>query len=269
MGPLDNLVGMQYRIDHLENLKADVFDFIAFPMTKIKGVVEEFEVKPGGRVYVGDEGDVTYLVPDATALNADFQIRELENKMEELAGAPRQAMGIRTPGEKTKYEVQTLENATGRIFQNKISFFERNFLEEALNDMLELSRRNISGSDLVRTLDDDIKVVNFLSITKEDITANGRLRAKGASHFAKEAMLVQNLTNLANSAIGQDPAVKAHMSGKKLAKLFEEVFDLEKYELYGENIRIVEEQETARMVQQAQENLQLEAQTPSGLPGDE
>jgi len=26
MGPLDNLVGMQYRIDHLENLKADVFD---------------------------------------------------------------------------------------------------------------------------------------------------------------------------------------------------------------------------------------------------
>ena len=32
MGPLDNLVGMQYRIDHLENLKADVFDQIAYPM---------------------------------------------------------------------------------------------------------------------------------------------------------------------------------------------------------------------------------------------
>src|SRR5690606_3851777 len=30
-GPLDNLLGMQYRIDHLENLKADVFDLIAHP----------------------------------------------------------------------------------------------------------------------------------------------------------------------------------------------------------------------------------------------
>lgn len=26
MGPLDNIVGMQYRIDHLENLKADAMD---------------------------------------------------------------------------------------------------------------------------------------------------------------------------------------------------------------------------------------------------
>jgi hypothetical protein len=41
MGPLDNLVGMQYRIDHLENLKADVFDLIAFPPLKIKGYVED------------------------------------------------------------------------------------------------------------------------------------------------------------------------------------------------------------------------------------
>jgi hypothetical protein len=26
MGPLDNLVGLQYRIDHLENAKADALD---------------------------------------------------------------------------------------------------------------------------------------------------------------------------------------------------------------------------------------------------
>ena len=36
MGPLDNLVGMQYRIDHLENLKSDVFDQIAYPILKIR-----------------------------------------------------------------------------------------------------------------------------------------------------------------------------------------------------------------------------------------
>jgi hypothetical protein len=75
MGPLDNLVGMQYRIDHLENLKADVFDQIAYPIMKIRGDVEDFDYKPGERIYVGEEGDVGYLAPDATALQADLQIR--------------------------------------------------------------------------------------------------------------------------------------------------------------------------------------------------
>ena len=50
MGPLDNLVGMQYRIDHLENLKADVFDQIAYPVMKIRGDVEDFDFAPGARI---------------------------------------------------------------------------------------------------------------------------------------------------------------------------------------------------------------------------
>jgi hypothetical protein len=103
-GPLDQLVGMQYRIDHLENLKADVFDLIAYPVMVIYGnTVEEFEYEPGATIFVGDEGKVDFLRPDATALQADMQIAELMGRMEELAGAPKQAMGIRTPGEKTKY----------------------------------------------------------------------------------------------------------------------------------------------------------------------
>jgi hypothetical protein len=136
-GPLDQLVGMQYRIDHLENLKADVFDLIAYPVMVVYGnTVEEFEYEPGATIFVGDEGKVEFLRPDATALQADMQIAELMGRMEELAGAPKQAMGIRTPGEKTKYEVQTLENAAGRIFQSKVSWFERNILEPLLNGML-------------------------------------------------------------------------------------------------------------------------------------
>ena len=75
MGPLDNLVGMQYRIDHLENLKADVFDQIAYPIIKIRGDVEDFDFEPAARIYMGEEGDVGYLAPDSTALNADFQIQ--------------------------------------------------------------------------------------------------------------------------------------------------------------------------------------------------
>jgi hypothetical protein len=35
MGPLDNLVGLQYRLDHVENMKADMLDLTAFPPVKI------------------------------------------------------------------------------------------------------------------------------------------------------------------------------------------------------------------------------------------
>ena len=77
MGPLDNLVGMQYRIDHLENLKADVFDMIAHPPVYQKGYVEQWEWGPGEKILGDVDSDVRMLSPDTTALNADFQIQFL------------------------------------------------------------------------------------------------------------------------------------------------------------------------------------------------
>lgn len=256
MGPLDNLVGMQYRIDHLENLKADVFDQIALPMLKVRGDVEDFEYQPGGRVFMGEEGDVGYLVPDATALNADFQIQTLENKMEEMAGAPRQAMGIRTPGEKTAFEVQTLQNAAGRIFQHKAAQFEREFIEPILNAMLESARRNMDYSDTIRVLDDETGAILFDSITKEDITAKGKIIPVGARHFAERAQRVQNINQLLQ--IKQDPSVGVHLSGKEIAKLL--AYELGEEKLYGDNISINEQAETQKAGMDAEADLQEEMQ---------
>ena len=58
MGPLDNLVGLQHRIDHLENAKADGFDLIVQPVLKVTGFVEDFDYGPGERIHAGEEGDV-------------------------------------------------------------------------------------------------------------------------------------------------------------------------------------------------------------------
>lgn len=264
MGPLDNLVGMQYRIDHLENLKADVFDLVAYPVLKIKGFVDDFDYEPGARIFTGDEGDVEFMHPDVTALNADSQIAELERRMEELAGAPREAMGMRTPGEKTKFEVQVLDNATSRIFQNKIAHFEKVFFEPLLNYMLQLARQNMSGSDVTRTLDSEVDAIVFSTITKDDLTANGRLHPEGASRFAERANALQNLIQVHNQ-IGQDPQILVHLSGKKMAQLIEELSGFAKYKLYGDNIRVIEEQETQRLQQTAQEQTQVVGQTPPGL----
>jgi len=255
MGPLDNLVGMQYRLDHLENLKADVFDQIGHPMTLIKGMVEDFEWEPGGRIYMDLDADVQVMRPDATALNADFQMDRLMQNMEELAGAPRQAMGIRTPGEKTAFEVQALENAAGRIFQQKIQKFEEEFVEPLLNQFLEVARRNIGAAEMVKVLNDDFAIQEFLSITPDTLNQRGKLYPLGARHFAQQAQIVQNLLGFVNSAAYQDPAVQAHVSGKKIAELMEEMLGLGKFDLVQDNIRVAESQETQGIAAQAQENV--------------
>ena len=264
MGPLDNLVGMQYRIDHLENLKADVFDQIALPLLKIRGDVEDFEYEPGGRIYMGEEGDVAPLVPDATALNADLQIQGIQNKMEEMAGAPRNAMGIRTPGEKTAFEVQTLENAANRIFTHKASAFEEQFLEPVLNAMLESARRNIMVQEDVLSPDSTSDLVVFRTITRDDLTSKGKIAPMGARHFAERAQRVQTLNQLI-ALKNSDPSIAPHISGKELARILSE--ELREPAIFGENIAIEEQMETQSVAQDAEADMmeQMQMKAEQGL----
>ena len=253
MGPLDNLVGLQYRIDHLENMKADVWDLIASPVLKIKGEVEEFNYAPGEHIILGEEGDVAFLVPDATVLNADLQIQNLEFKMEELAGAPRAAMGIRTPGEKTAFEVENLSTAANRIFNNKAAKFEIEFIEPLLNSMLEAARREMNTLEEVPATDDATGIVLFKSITKEDITSKGTLVPFGARHFAESSRRVQTLTQLI-SLKANLPDVGVHFSGKAIAKILAD--EIKEQVLFGENIQVQETLETQKVVADAQVDLE-------------
>lgn len=263
MGPLDNLVGMQYRIDHLENLKADVFDLIAYPVFKIKGYVENFEYGPLERIHMDADADVEMVRPEPTALNAEIQIDQLEMQMEEMAGAPKTAVGIRTPGEKTKFEVQVLDNAASRVFLNKLQYFERNFLEPLLNDMLEVARRNMDAAELVRVVDDDLGIVKFLQVTRKDLEAKGRLVPMGSRYFQAQAQLIQNLTNLSGTGIYQDPAVNVHFSGLRIAELIQDNLGLAQHKVVEPNIRLIENAESQRIAQTANDQVAAEAQTPA------
>lgn len=264
MGPLENLVGLQYRLDHIENLKADFFDIVYAPPLKIKGYVEDFKWAPFEKIYVGDDGDVELMSPTINPLQANFELDRLEMKMEEMAGAPKEAMGFRTPGEKTAYEVQRLENAASRIFQNKIAQFEEQVLEPLLNGMLELARRNMSETT-VRVIDDEYKIATFMQITAEDIAGAGRIRPLGARHFVETAQRVQSITSFFQSTLGQDPAVTVHMSGIELARVMEELLDLGEYKIVEPYIRLTEQAEGQQMALQHEEDTMMGLQTPSGL----
>jgi hypothetical protein len=158
-------------------------------------------------------------------------------------------MGIRTAGEKTAFEVQTLQNAASRIFEHKTAHFERVFLEPILNAMLEISRRNMNTSDVIRTTDDASGLALFREITRDDITAKGKIVPVGARHFAERARRVQNLQQLYQLKL-QDPSVAAHMSGKEFARILAE--ELGEKTLFSENVMVTEQLETQQAAQEAE-----------------
>jgi hypothetical protein len=243
MGPLENLIGMQYRLDHLENLKADAMDLLVHPPLKITGDVEPFVWGPNAEIHIIGEGDVTEMGLGAQGVTvASNEIASLEMRMEEYAGAPKQAMGIRTPGEKTMYEVQQLENAAGRIFQEKIVSFEISCLEPLLNNMLAIGRANFGSASSIKIFNDELGISVFESIQPEDLVANGLIRPVGARHFGEQAQLIQNLSQLFGSPLGQK--IDPHWSAEKTAQLIEDAMDLEKYGLVQKNIGLVEAAET-------------------------
>jgi hypothetical protein len=162
-------------------------------------------------------------------------------------------MGIRTPGEKTAHEVQALENAAGRIFQEKVNNFELNLLEPILNSMLEIARRNMDTNDIVRVLDDDLGVARFMAVTKEDITAKGTFQAMGSRYFKERSRRMQNLNTIL-SIKGSMPDVGVHMSGKTIAKILAE--ELDEADLFTENVQIEESKETQTALQNAQVDFQ-------------
>lgn len=266
MGPLNNLIGMQYRIDHMENMKADMMDLSTYPVQKIKGFVEDFNWQPGEKIFTSEEGDVELVQPNINVQQLVQDIAMMMGLMEEMAGAPKEAMGFRTPGEKTKYEVQRLENAASRVFQNKIRQFEEQIVERVLNAMLELARRNLSGVTTIKVFDDELKTATFRSLSVEDITGTGRIRPVAARHFAEQAELIQNLTAMAQSPLY--PSVQPHISTIRLSKLFEKAFNVEQEEIFMPFVALAEQADAQRLAQALQEQTLQATQTASGMGED-
>lgn len=260
-GPLENLVGMQYRVDHLENLKSDTFDQIVHPVVVVKGEeTEDFEWGPGAKAFVPADGDVQILKPDASVLQANNEILLYHNFMEQMAGSPKETMGFRTPGEKTAFEVSVLQQGADRMFQDKLNSFEEHIIEPLLNLQFELLVRNLNVADIARTFNDDTRSLELTQLTKEDVVADGVLRPVGAKHFAARNKRVQEIQNLL--ALAQNPTLAPHMSGYRTAKALEEELGFEKYELIERDIQVQEQFSTQMKAQQMQQEMANAGMTP-------
>jgi len=243
MSALENLLGMQYRIDFLENRRADVYDFISNPMIKEKGDVTSPEVlAPGTRWICDKDADVSFMTPDATILTADNYINMYEQKMDSFAGAPKEALGFRTPGEKTAFEVQQLMNAATRIFNRQIRKFEVENFEPIINAMYELFLLKKRGQKIaIKTENDEYGAPTFVEVSVDDLRGEGAIRAVGSGYYSDRAQVAQTLMQLGNSSLFTSQEVLANISPAALGKVFLDVTGLNKYpNLFRKDSRIYE-----------------------------
>ena len=253
MGPLENLIGMQYRNDHLENAKADALDLCIYPIRKITGdaTEEEYFIEPGAEWHVSSQGDVELLYPDPRTLMFDSQIQQYELEMEMLAGIPREQAGFRTPGEKTQFEVSQLLALGEQPFSEKVKEFEGQFLEPLLNLLWELTMRNFNEQDLASMSKEDQAVMSKIKV--EDLKQDGRFFPIGSKHFQERQAKKQGIIELVQ--VGTQLAPE-HTGRLKALTAYQREAGLEEEDIIGMGVGIIEAVQTEQVKQQIQQKFQ-------------
>ena len=257
MSPLVNLLGMQYRVDYLENKRADVYDFLSDPMFKTKGDVVMPEVTgPGAEFNCPIDGDINMMVPDTNILMADTLVDRYNSMMDLMAGTPLEAIGFRTPGEKTMFEVSQLQNASSRIFTRQVRKFEEELIEPALNYALQLyADKNKNKEIVIEDLADD-GTPQITKIMAEDLVRPGALRAVGSINYADKAVMLQTLQQLGNSNIFMDEAVRANFSPQKIGYMIAYATGLDKIPgLFKKDSRLYEVTEQTKLSERLMEQV--------------
>ena len=268
MGPLARILGLQYKLDKLENLRADKFDMLANPTIVERGDVTFHGVrgKPGARYTTEEDGDVRELVESAVALNADTQIQFTLALMDDMAGNPKESLGVRTPGEKTKFEVQLLDSGQNKVFRNKVKKFEDDILTPILQEMVSIGRAHLNGADLIGVLNDELGSVDFVEITTDDLSGDGAVVAHGSSLFAQKANALQNLITILSS-----PAfnlLNPSLSRTALAKTISYLADLGEFNLFTPGIGVQEDQQIQRLAAESQAKTAEVEMTPEDVTND-
>lgn len=243
MSPLDNLLGMQARIDFLENKRSDCYDAVVNPVKVITGNVDMPDsLGPGDEIRKDVDADVKYLAPDTTILTADNQIAMYEAKMEEFVGSPKEVLGFRTPGEKTMFEVNQLMTAATRLFQKQIRKFEREVLEPLINSMFQLYLFKKTGQTLhLKHWNAELNYYEFIDVKVADINSLGRIVVSGSEVAQDKAQMAQMLQMLGQNPLFMDEAVRNNFSPSVLGQIFEYTAGLDKFDsLYKKDSRLYE-----------------------------
>lgn len=258
MSPLENLLGMQARIDFLENKRSDCYDATVNPVKLIKGNVDMPDaLGPGDEIRTDIDCDVRYLAPDTSILTADTLMDRYEIKMEEFVGSPKEVLGFRTPGEKTMYEVEQLMTAATRLFQRQIRKFEREVLEPIINALLQLYLKRKAGQKITLKLwDAQQETYKFEEVNVDDIIGLGRIVVFGTEVAQDKAKVAQALQALGQNPLFLDEVVRNNFSSVELGKVFSYVTGLDRFDaLFKKNARLYEITDQKKLIEQLSQQI--------------
>lgn len=254
-GPLDNLIGINYMVNHRENSKNDSIDSFANPDRAYVGDVEEIydEVSGQTKYIMPEGGSVTDITPDTTVLTFDNQIQMHIEMARRAARLPQQLSGFRTAGEKTAFEVQNLNDGAFRGFINKAMQFEEDVVEKVVTSEIRVAKENFSS--VISVLEEDEEgIISVLEVTEDDLSSNGKLIPFGARRFARNLQQLAGLQNLTQGPLYQ--ILGKHFNTYDLARVWESLNGFENFEVIKKFAAIdeaMEEQEATMLAQQEME----------------
>lgn len=262
MSPLENCLGMQARIDFLENKRSDCYDYAVNPVKKIKGNVDMPDaLAPGDEIRMDIDCDVSYLAPDTSILTADNLIDRYEYKMEEFMGSPKEVLGFRTPGEKTMFEVNQLYTAAVRMFNRQIRKFERELFEPLINLLLQLYLQRKAGQTIqLKYWDNESEIYRFKDVSIDDIKALGKVRVNGSATFQDRQQIAQSLMMLGQNPLFLDEVVRNNFSPTELGQVFAWISGLDKFpHLFKKDQRLYEITDQQKLVERLQSQVDAQA----------
>lgn len=251
MGPLDNIVGINYQVNHRENAKSDALDKLIVPDRVYQGDVEAiYDDETGATEYLAPEGGgVVELGINTQFFSFDLHIDRLEHEARRSARLPSDLIGFRSAGEKTLGEVTALTEGGMRGFIHKAQDFER-FLEHVLTAELAVARDNLSSVIQVPGQAEG-GVIPFLEISREDLKVSGSLIAQGARRFARKTQILGTLTQLSSTPMYQQAV--PHVSGAKIAELLAELTETQEEGIFEAFASINEAAEAQILQAEAQQ----------------
>lgn len=261
MSPLENLLGMQARIDFLENKRSDCYDATVNPIKVIRGNVDMPDaLGPGDEIRMDTDCDVRYLAPDTSILSADTLIDRYELKMEEFVGSPKEVLGLRTPGEKTMFEVNQLMTAATRIFQRQIRKFEQEIFEPLINSLLQLYLQQKAGQTIqLKVWDSEAEIYSFKEIRVDEINNLGKVKVIGSTTYQDRTQVAQALQMLGQNPLFLDEVVRNNFSPTTLGQIFSFIAGLDRFpDLFKKNERLFEITEQQKLVERLTQQVDKE-----------
>ena len=215
---------------------------------------------PGDEVRMDVDCDVRYLAPDTSILTADTLIDRYELKMEEFVGSPKEVLGLRTPGEKTMFEVDQLMTAATRQFQRQIRKFEQEMFEPLINSLLQMFLRNKSGQTIqLKVWDSENEIYRFKDVSVDEINGLGRVKVIGSTTYQDRTQIAQALQMLGQNPLFLDEVVRNNFSPATLGQIFSFVSGLDRFpDLFRKDQRLYEITDQQKLVERLTQQVDQE-----------